>query len=199
MAKAKTEAKTDGAAEPMLAVDRAARRIFRPWRKSAPVKVLAWFGQAGDQLQLRVLCGGVFALGVARRDQRMIGAAARMLLAHEMATLAKKAVKNRVDRWRPRNAGGGKPVRPHEGHSKAKALNSFPSGHSAGATAVGCAFAAVYPEHRGAALAAAGAVSLVQVPTCAHYPSDVAAGVAIGAATEGMIGLAERLWQRWRG
>jgi undecaprenyl-diphosphatase len=192
----KAEAK---AAEPLLAIDRQARALFRPYRKTAPIEALAWFGQAGDQLQLRVLCGGVLAAGLVRRDGRTIAAAARMLLAHELATLAKTAVKDRVDRWRPRNAGGGKPVRPHKGHSQAKALNSFPSGHSAGAMAVACAFAAEYPEHRGAALAAGGAVGLVQVPTCAHYPSDVVAGMAIGAATDGAIGLAIRLWRTLAG
>lgn len=186
------------AAAPLLAIDREARKLFRPYRKTAPIKALAWLGQAGDQLQLRVLCGGVLAIGLVRRDGRMIGAAARMLLAHELATLAKTAVKDRVDRWRPRNAGGGKPVRPHKGHSKAKALNSFPSGHSAGAMAVACAFAAEYPHHRGAALAAGSAVGLVQVPTCAHYPSDVVAGMTIGAVTGGAVGLVVRLWRAWR-
>lgn len=189
----KAEAK---AAEPLLAIDRQARKLFKPYRKTAGIKALAWFGQAGDQLQLRVLCGGVLAAGLVRRDGRMIVAAGRMLLAHELATLAKKAVKSRVDRWRPRNAGGGKPAKPRKGHSKAKALNSFPSGHSAGAMAVACAVATSYPEHRGAALAAGSAVSLAQVPTGAHYPTDVAAGMAIGTATERVIRLFGLLWRR---
>ncbi len=190
------------AAEPLLAVDREARDTFKPYKDTAPVKALAWFGQAGDQLQLRVLCGGVVAVGLLRRDARMVGAGARMLIAHELATLAKKAAKNRVDRWRPRNAGGDKPVKPRKGHSKAKARNSFPSGHSAGAVAVAGAYAAAYPEHRAVALAAGSAVSLVQVPTAAHYPSDVAAGAAIGAASAGVVGLAwravARLWHARR-
>jgi membrane-associated phospholipid phosphatase len=187
------------AAEPLLEIDRTARKIFKPYKDTVPVRALAWFGQAGDQLQLRVLCGGVLAVGLLRRDARMVRAGARMLAAHELATLAKKAVKNRVDRWRPRNAAGGKPVRPRGGHSKAKKLNSFPSGHSAGAAAVACAAAAAYPMQRGRALAAAGAVSLVQVPTGAHYPSDVAAGMTIGAASAAVVGLAWRAAsQLWR-
>lgn len=189
----KTE--TAAAAEPVLEIDRQARRVFRPWRKSAPVEALAWFGQAGDQLQLRTLCGAVLAVGLLKGDARLAGTAVRMLVAHEAATLAKRAVKNRVDRWRPRNAGGAKPVRPRKGHSKAKARNSFPSGHSAGAMAVACAFAARYPEHRAAALGVGSAVSLAQVPTGAHYPSDVAAGMAIGTVTERVI----RLLGRWIG
>ncbi len=193
MGKAKAKA-----AEPLLEIDRKARRLFRPWRKTAPVKAIAWFGQAGDQLQLRTLCGGVLVVGVLRGDARMVRAAAQMLAAHELATLAKKTVKDRVDRWRPREDSG-KTVAPHKGSSQAKKLNSFPSGHSAGAMAVACAFAAEYPERRGAALAAAGAVGLAQVPSGAHYPSDVAAGLAIGAATGGALGLVWRMVARvWR-
>ena len=108
-----------------------------------------------------------------------------------------------VDRSRPRTVRRGKSVTPRKGDSKASHLNSFPSGHSAGAMAVACAFAAEYPEHRAAALAAGGAVSLAQVPTASHYPSDVAAGVAIGVTTESAVGLAwraaARLWRRWTG
>jgi membrane-associated phospholipid phosphatase len=185
------------AAEPLLAIDRQSRDLFKPWRKTAPVMALDWFGQAGDQLQLRVLCGGLRALGLVRRDPRLVRAAARMLASHELATLAKKAVKNRVDRWRPRNAGDGKPVKPKKGHSKAKARNSFPSGHSAGAMAAAHAFAAEYPQYRGAALGAGGAVSLAQIPTASHYPSDVAAGAALGAATDAGVGLAWRAAERW--
>ena len=190
------------AAEPLLEIDRRARRLFKPWRRTAPVKALAWFGQAGDQLQLRVLCAGVIGFGLVRRDERLLRAGARMLVSHELATLAKKAVKNRVDRWRPRSADNARQVKPRKGHSRTTALNSFPSGHSAGAMAVACAFAAEYPgQRRGAALAAGGAVSLAQVPTASHYPSDVVAGAAIGVATDAGVGLvwrtAGRVWRRW--
>jgi len=143
----------------------------------------------------------VIALGLVRRDGRMVGAGARMLLSHELATVAKRAAKNRVDRWRPHSVKRGKAIKPRPGSSKAKARNSFPSGHSAGAMAVASAFAAEYPEHRASALAAGGAVGLTQVPTTRHYPSDVVAGAAIGVATDAVVGLAWpavlRLWRRW--
>ena len=184
------------AAEPLLAIDRKARKLSKPYKDTAPVRTLAWIGQAGDQLQLRVLCGGVAAIGLLRRDARMVQAGVRMLAAHELATLAKTAVKDRVDRWRPRNPAAGRSVKPRQGPKKAKERSSFPSGHSAGATAVACAAAAAYPGHGGTALAAASAVSLAQVPTAAHYPSDVAAGMAIGAASAATVGLAWRLAAR---
>ena len=189
------------AAAPLLEIDRKSRELFKPYHSTAPVKALAWFGQSGDQLQLRVLSGGLLAIGLVRRDGRLIRAGARMLLSHELATLAKKAVKNRVDRLRPRSVRRGKDIKPGPGHSKATELNSFPSGHSAGAMAVASAFAAEYPEHRASALAAGGAVGLAQVPTTRHYPSDVVAGAAIGVATDAVVGLAWpavlRLWRRW--
>jgi membrane-associated phospholipid phosphatase len=191
------------AAEPLLEIDRKARETFKPYRDTAPVKALDWLGQAGDQLQLRVLCAGVIALGVVRRDRRLALAGVRMLVSHEAATLAKNAVKHRVDRWRPHAADGAKQVKPRKGRSRAKARTSFPSGHSAGAMAVASAAAAAFPEHRAAALAAGAAVGAAQVPTCSHYPSDVVAGAAIGAATGSLVGVlwraAGRVWRRRSG
>lgn len=180
-------------AEPLLAIDRAAQRAFKPWRKRPTAKALAWFGQAGDQLQLRILIGGVCAAALFRGDPRLLRASARMLAAHELATLAKGLIKGRIDRRRPRNAA--RDVRPHRGHSRAKKLSSFPSGHSAGSAAVASAFASAYPAHGMPAVAAAGAVSAVQVPTAAHYPSDVVAGFAIGIAANAIIGVFTRLWR----
>lgn len=191
------------AAEPLLEIDRKARKLFKPYRKTRRIAVLRWCGQSGDQLQLRLLAGAVLAAGLIRADARMTRAGARMLASHELATLAKNAVKHRVDRLRPHSAQSDEDVDPQPGERKTKAVTSFPSGHSAGAMAVACAFAAEYPEHRAPALAAAGAVCLVQVPTASHYPSDVAAGATIGVLTDAALGLASRaaagLWRLWRG
>ncbi|MBO9516448.1 MAG: hypothetical protein J7493_00120 [Porphyrobacter sp.] len=82
------------AAKPLLAIDHASLRVFRPWRSTYPVRALGWFGQAGDQLQLRILGGGVLVLGLAKHDVGLMRAAARMLIAHEIATLAKTLLKS---------------------------------------------------------------------------------------------------------
>ncbi len=50
--------------------------------------------------------------------------------------------------------------------------------------AVARAFSREYPEHSTPAIAAAGLVAAAQVPRCAHYISDVGAGLALGIATE---------------
>lgn len=170
------------AAEPLFELDRKTRDLLHPHHRSPLVRLLRVIGEAGDQPQLRLLCASVALAGLVRGDLRMVRAGARMLLAHEIATQAKSAVKQSVDRWRPRSSADGKEHRPQPGGQRDKELSSFPSGHSAGALAVAGAFAAEYPQHRAAALAAAGAIGAIQVPTCAHYPSDVLAGWGVGSA-----------------
>lgn len=175
------------AAEPLFELDRKARDLLHPHHRTPLVRLLRVIGEAGDQPELRLLCAGVAVAGVVRGDLKMVRAGARMLLAHEIATAAKSAVKQSVDRWRPRSSADGKEHRPQAGGERDKELSSFPSGHSAGALAVAGAFAAEYPQHRGLALAAAGAVGAIQVPTCAHYPSDVLAGWGVGGASAGLV------------
>jgi membrane-associated phospholipid phosphatase len=174
-------------AEPLFELDRQTRDLLHPHHRTRPVRALRVIGEAGDQPQLRLLCAGVTLAGIVRRDPHMVRAGIRMLLAHEVATAAKSAVKASVDRWRPRSSADGKDHRPQPGGQPAKELSSFPSGHSAGALAVAVAFAAEYPQHRPAALAAAGAIGAIQVPTCAHYPSDVVAGWAVGGLAAGLV------------
>ena len=187
---------TETSAKPLFWLDKKAKTLFEPYRKSAPVKVLDVAGEIGDQLQMRLLCGGIVAVGVLRADARMVRAGARMLLAHELATFVKGLGKDNVDRKRPRSTQGRKASRPHKGESHDKEWQSFPSGHSAGAVAAASAFASVYPQYRVPALAAGGAVALAQIPTCAHYPSDVAAGATVGAASNGALSLA---WKAVKG
>lgn len=175
-------------ADTMLAADAGVARAAAPLRESPAVKVVGKLSEVGDQPQLRILCGAVIAAAIVRRDARLARAGVRMLAAHTLATLAKSMVKHHVDRTRPGAMLDGKGgARPRKGHSRAKAENSFPSGHSAGAIAVAQAFAHEYPEHRAAALAAAGAIALAQIPRCAHYPTDVGAGLAIGAAAAALV------------
>lgn len=182
----------DQAAKPLLKIDKTAKALFKPYHESAPVKVLDTLGEVGDQLQLRLICSGVIAAGLLRADRRLAGTGVRMLLAHELATFAKGMVKRRVDRVRPRSTSGRPASRPRKGRSTAKEKQSFPSGHSAGSMAVACALGAGYPQYRAPAIAAAGAVALVQIPTCAHYPSDVMAGSALGVVSERALALLGR-------
>lgn len=155
---------------------------------SAPVEVLSKLSDAGDQPQLRSLSGALIVGGLLMRRPRLARAGMRMLLAHEVATLIKNFIKNRVDRARPRSAETAEDSEIREGDSTSKEQTSFPSGHTAGATAVAQAFAREFPEHRRLARAVAGVIGLAQIPRCAHYPTDVGVGAMIGIAADAIVG-----------
>ncbi len=182
------------AARVVVRADREAAAALLPYEQSLPVRLLDHVADLGDQPQMRVLCGAVIAAGLIGGDRRLARAGLRMLAAHTLATLVKDAVKHRVDRTRPHAVRkAGKDARPRRGDSEAKEETSFPSGHSAGAAAVARAFVRSYPEHAAPAYAAAGVLALAQIPRCAHYPTDVGAGIVIGLAAEKVVDLAERL------
>ncbi|WP_324751172.1 phosphatase PAP2 family protein [Sphingomonas sp. LY54] len=184
--------KSARAGQALLDADAAAVDAVEPYRHAPPVKALAWYSELGDQPQMLSLSGAVLAAGLVRRDARMARAGGRMIAAHLLATAAKNFVKHRIDRTRPRGAVVARgDHKPKTGRNRAKEETSFPSGHSAGAIAVARAFSREYPEYQGAALAAAGLIALAQIPRCAHYPTDVAAGLALGAAAESAV---DRLW-----
>lgn len=188
----KNELNSD-AVEPLLAFDSKARAAFVPYRKTLPVRVLSWLSEVGDQPQLRSIAAVTFAVGLVRSDARMMRAAARMLLAHELATVLKNAVKDRVDRGRPRSASNKKDEEPRPGGQSQKEETSFPSGHSAGAMAAARAFSSEYPKYKVPMTAVAASVGLAQIPRCAHYPSDVAAGFVIGAVADAAVGAVWRM------
>jgi len=173
-------------AAPLFEFDKRTRKALLPYRDAPAAKALSWFSQAGDQLQLRLLSGGVLAAGLLRRDPRMVRAALRMALAHETATFAKTWLKDRVIRRRPRSAESAS-VKPRKGHDTSKEESSFPSGHAGGATAVAGGFSGEFPGKAGWAHGAAAAVSLARLPRNAHYPTDIAAGVVLGALSAGLV------------
>ena len=186
----------------LLNMDGAVRKAVLPYRRNLAVKALSWFSEVGDQPQMRALCAGYIAIGLLRADARMVRAGSRMLVSHELATAAKSFIKHRVDRSRPRSAARRSDEALRPGHSSEKEESSFPSGHSAGAMAVASAFAADYPRFSAPAYGAAGAVALAQIPRCAHYPTDVGAGLLIGAGAGALVritaGAAFAAWVRKR-
>jgi undecaprenyl-diphosphatase len=185
--------KLSDAGNALAEADRVTAKTVLPHEHSLPVRILDHVADLGDQPQLRLLCGSVIAVGLFGGDRRLAGAGLRMLAAHTLATFAKDLVKRRVDRTRPRSAQKpGKDHKPRPGSAFTKEENSFPSGHSAGAAAVARAFARAYPEQAWPAGAAAGLIALGQIPRCAHYPTDVGAGLAIGLAAEAATELAIR-------
>ena len=178
------------AADAVQEVDAALTDAALPYQETLPVRIVASLSELGDQPQMRVLCGGVILAGLVRRDARMTRAGIRMIAAHTLATAAKNFVKRRVDRTRPRSRPQSNDAEAHKikaGSNTEKEETSFPSGHSAGAAAVARAFTREYPELSTAAYAGAGLIALAQIPRCAHYPTDVGSGIAVGLAAEALV------------
>ncbi len=163
-------------------------------RDSWPVRLIGAASEMGDQPQMRIICAAAVAEGVARRDPRLTSTGFRMLAAHTLATWAKSGIKAVINRRRPKD---GDDPRVREGDCDRPEENSFPSGHSAGAVAVGEAIARAYPDHAVAARGAALSVSVVQVPRGTHYAGDVLAGIAIGLIAERVADAVIDLVVRW--
>ncbi|WP_374050396.1 phosphatase PAP2 family protein [Streptomyces roseicoloratus] len=70
--------------------------------------------------------------------------------------------------------------------------HSFPSSHASSAAAAAVAFTVLHPPLRPVAVPAAAAMCLSRLVVGVHYPSDVAAGALLGAATAA----AGRAWLR---
>jgi membrane-associated phospholipid phosphatase len=155
----------------------------------AQAKLVELIGKLGDQPELRTVSGLVLAAGLLSANRRLTRAGVRMLLAHEIATLAKDLIKEQIDRTRPHSAETHSDRAVKRGRHTAKTKTSFPSGHSAGAVAVARALGREYPQLQAPALAAAAVVAGMQVPRLNHYPTDVAAGMLFGAASEAAANL----------
>ena len=179
--------KLELAAEAVADADVAITEAAGDRRDWLPVRALSRFAKLGDQPELRLISAALFATGVVLGRSRLRRAGVRMIAAHELATLAKNVAKDNIDRTRPRSAASSREAEPEPGTASAKEHTSFPSGHSAGAVAVARAFAREFPEYRAAALATAGLVAVGQVPKCAHYPTDIVAGAALGVASEAAL------------
>lgn len=183
----KSKDKAEETAEALLDADAAVAEAVEPYRETGAVRAIAWLSELGDQPQMRILCGAVIAAGVAGGSKRLTRAGIRMIAAHTLATQAKDVVKKRVDRSRPRSRNGENGHKMKPGRDTSKEKTSFPSGHSAGAAAVARAYAREFPGHKAAAIAGAGAISLAQIPRCAHYPTDVGVGLALGLLAEALL------------
>lgn len=164
--------------------DVAVAKAAAPWRKHPVVKALGTVSEVGDQPQMITICALTLGAGLLRRDGRLLGAGARMLASHLLATVIKMAVKKRVDRTRPFVLDDEGRYEMTVGSRDDKKYNSFPSGHTAGAVAVARAFGRTYPHHAHKANLGAASIAAIQIPRCSHYPSDIAAGALIGIGAE---------------
>ena len=156
----------------------------RPVLETPAVRKMGELGKAGDDKLLLLLSVGITIAGIATRNGKLQRSGLRMLIAQLAAKIAKEAGKNSVDRSRPSEQLEKGRYVAKAGHSKADALRSFPSGHTASALAVARAFSREYPRYTRPVLAAAAAIGVLQVPRRANYPGDVAAGAGAGLLAE---------------
>lgn len=165
-------------------VDVAVAEATVPFADHPLVQALGEVSDFTDQEPLYAATGAVIATGLLMRDGKTIRAGTRMLAAHLLATALRGVVKQLVDRTRPDAAARDGVYHMGSGEHYERDLNSFPSGHTAGALAVAMAFSREYPGQAPVAYGLAGAAGAAQVIRCSHYPSDVAAGAAVGALAE---------------
>ncbi|MCX4854870.1 phosphatase PAP2 family protein [Streptomyces canus] len=125
----------------------------------------------------KLWCGAAVALAW-RGGWRGRRAAAVGLVAMVVAQLASNGLcKQLVDRPRP-------PAEwiPHDEVADRPDSSSFPSGHTAAAVAFTAAVAPTWPAAGALCALPTTLVAVERVQSGAHYPSDVAAGAAIGLA-----------------
>ena len=156
--------------------------------RDAPlIKATGVLAELGDQPQMIATSVGTAVIGLATKRPDLVRGGLRMLAAHLAATAMKSAIKHSVDRARPEKAiADGKPTFAR-GHSDDHDLNSFPSGHTAGAVAVA---RAVSRDVDGAATPAAliaGAIAAAQPANGNHYLSDLVVGAAVGLVAEALV------------
>ena len=160
---------------------------LEPLLGSGPAKALGQLGNAGDEPPLIALSAAILLNGLTTGRLRRTRAGLRMLAAHTLVVAAKSAIKARIDRTRPSLWIDQQRYEMKAGLSDEGDLHSFPSGHVAGLTAVARAYSREYPADRLPSYAAAGALAAMQLPRRAHFPSDMAAGLAIGVAAELLV------------
>ena len=157
-------------------------------RETRSARLMALLMECADQPELITASLGTIGAGVVSRRPDLVRGGARMLASHLVATGMKMLVKQQVDRTRPKKALAEGKHRFEPGHSHDHELNSFPSGHTAGAVAVARAASHEIDGAAVPATIATGAVAAAQMPTGSHYLTDVIAGGVIGWAAEAVVG-----------
>ncbi len=172
-----------------LAVAREAAEV----RHHPVTQALGQLSEIADQPPMFALGAVVLAGGLVSGERRLAEAGARLLASVALATAIKTVVKKTVVRTRPHVLAEGGSYETGLLGATDGPHSSFPSGHTADAVAAARAVARVYPQAQVPAYGAAAAIAAIQIPRCAHYPSDVGAGAVVGLVAEAVADLA---WPR---
>ncbi|MDG9715366.1 phosphatase PAP2 family protein [Streptomyces sp. DH24] len=126
--------------------------------------------------------------------QRRTSAAAGLTALALAQVISNAVCKQMVDRLRPP-----KEWIPHDEVEDRPDSSSFPSGHTAAAVAFTAAVFPSWPSAGAACAVPAALVAVERVQSGAHYPSDVAAGAAVGLVSAWLTRRLPRLALRaWR-
>ncbi|MDX3539138.1 phosphatase PAP2 family protein [Streptomyces sp. MB09-01] len=159
-----------------------------PWARG----LLPPVEDAAEHTKLWWAAAALMAAGGGWRGRRAaVAGVAGMAVAQ---VLSNGVAKQLVDRRRPP-----KEWFPHEDVEERPDSSSFPSGHTAAAVAFTAAVAPSWPWAGAACAVPTVLVAIERVHSGAHYPSDVAAGAAIGLAAASVVRAAPRLLLRHLG
>ncbi|OPC77089.1 phosphatase PAP2 family protein [Embleya scabrispora] len=172
--------------------------VDRAWTRAAASRVPAGVGRVLSEVEeaaesSKLWCAAA-AVMAATGGRRGCVAAAAGLSALVLAQVASNGLCKRVvDRPRPP-----KEWIPHDEVEDRPDSSSFPSGHTAAAVAFTTAVAPSWPGAAAVCALPAAMVALERVQSGAHYPTDVAAGAAVGLAAAWLVRRAPRILpRRW--
>ncbi|WP_324605358.1 phosphatase PAP2 family protein [Streptomyces sp. NRRL F-2664] len=164
-------------------------RRMAAWDSAWARRLLPPVEEAAEHTKLWWAAAVLMAAGGGRRGRK---AAATGITAMAVAELLANGVaKPLVERRRPP-----KEWIPHPDVQDRPDSSSFPSGHTAAAVAFTAAVAPTRPGAAAACCVPAVMVAIERVHSGAHYPSDVAAGAAIGLTAAALVRAAPRLLLR---
>jgi membrane-associated phospholipid phosphatase len=165
----------DRASSPLVALgalDQALLRLLRTRGHPAPAEAaMKALGYAGEYGAIWIAIGAAAGAGDPARRSRWLSAA----LVAPTAIVANFAVKKAVGRQRP-------VITEHPALARAPSKLSFPSAHATSSVAAAVALARVEPGAKRPLTILAAAICICRPYLGMHYPSDVAAGAALGAA-----------------
>ncbi|MFI9065599.1 phosphatase PAP2 family protein [Streptomyces sp. NPDC053429] len=144
---------------------------------------------AAEHTKLWWAAAVLMAAGGGRRGRRAATAGIAGMAVGQV--LANVVAKQLVGRRRPP-----KEWFPHDEVEERPDSSSFPSGHTAAAVAFTAAVAPIWPWAGAACAVPTVLVAIERVHDGAHYPSDVAAGAAIGLAAAALVLATPRLLVR---
>ncbi len=151
----------------------------------SPVRgILEFLVETGDGLWQGIGAIIFYAAGILAGHSAIRRAGGRAFLAVAVAGLATQVIKHTMGLPRPRmwevSAG-------NLGPSFLAGLDTFPSGHTATTTALAVVLADAAPRLKPLILAWPAAMAFARVAVGAHFPSDVAGGILLGAAAGWII------------